>query len=116
MTTTPQDSRIALSSPRMRIVFGDAERSETWEAIDVQTIGRDMQQAEELLARNGLGKLVDVPVSGSAAVAYYALKRTGKRAGDWAAFQSEYLDVAALDDGDAADPTKQEARNGHAQP
>ena len=114
MTTTPQDSRIALSSPRMRVVFGDAERSETWEAVEVQTIGRDMQQAEELLARNGLGKLIDVPVTGSAAAAYYALRRTGKRAGDWAVFQSEYLDISVVGDVDAADPTNQAARNGSA--
>jgi hypothetical protein len=116
MTTTPQDSRIALSSPRLRVVFGDPERSETWEAIEVQTIGRDLQDAEELLARNGLGKLVDVPIAASAAAAYYALRRTGRRSGDWAKFQSEYLDISSIGDVDVADPTQPGHANGHASP
>lgn len=103
---------IALSSPRLRVVFGDVERPDDWVSVDVQTIGRDMMMAEELLARNGLGKMADVPIAGSAAAAYYALKRTGKRPGDWEAFQSEYLDIQAVDDGELADPTRKGRGNG----
>ena len=103
---------IALSSPRLRVIFGDPEEPDTWDIIEVQTIGRDMQDAEELLARNQLGKLVDMPITGSAAAAYYALKRTGKRAGDWAKFQSEYIDIASVDDGVVADPTRTALENG----
>jgi hypothetical protein len=106
-------SGIALSSPRLRVIFGNAEQdSESWEAVEVQTIGRDMQDAEELLARNNLGKLVDMPIAGSAAAAYYALKRTGKRAGDWDAFQREYIEVQAVDNQVIADPTQTAPANG----
>jgi hypothetical protein len=99
-------SGIALSSPKLRVVFGNPEHdSATWEAVEVQTIGRDMQDAEELLARNNLGKLVDMPIAGSAAAAYYALRRTGKRGGDWATFQNEYIEVQAVDGQVVADPT-----------
>ena len=111
------DQPIALSSPKLRVIFGDAERSETWEAIEVQTTGRDMQQAEELLARNGMGKLVDVPINGTVAAAYYAMRRTGKRGGDWAQFQNEYIDIAPVEDPqDVIFPTQTEARNGRSQP
>jgi len=98
-------SGIALSSPRLMVVFGDVDKPDAWESIEVQTIGRDMMQAEELLARNGLGKMADVPIAGSAAAAYYALKRTGKRPGDWNAFQNEYLDIQAVEDAHVVDPT-----------
>lgn len=103
---------VALSSPRLQVIFGDPEARETWEIIEVQTIGRDMQDAEELLARNGLGKLVDMPITGSAAAAYYALKRTGKRAGDWATFQAEYIDISAVEAGVVADPSLTALANG----
>lgn len=103
---------IALSSPKLRVIFGDGERSDTWEAVEVQTIGRDMQDAEELLARNGLGKLVDVPINGTVAAAYYAMRRTGKRSGDWAKFQSEYLEIQTVEDVDAVFPTPQDQKNG----
>jgi hypothetical protein len=96
----------------MRVIFGDPDDSDTWEVIEVQTIGRDMQDAEELLARNKLGRLVDLPIAGSAAAAYYALKRTGKRAGDWEKFQSEYIDISAIDTGLAVDPTHPARENG----
>jgi hypothetical protein len=75
-----------------------------------------MQQAEELLARNGLGKLVDVPITGTAAAAYYALRRTGKRAGDWATFQSEYIEITTVGDAELADPTNRAAGNGLSSP
>jgi hypothetical protein len=101
-----------LSSPKLRVIFGDPERTETWEGVEVQTIGRDMQDAEELLARNGLGKLVDVPIGGTAALAYYALRRTGRRGGDWDKFQNEYIEVQTVEVGDAADPTKTGHGNG----
>lgn len=107
--------RYALSSPRLRVIFGDPEEPDTWEAVEVQTIGRDMQDAEELLARNKLGKLVDMPIAGSAAAAYYALKRTGKRTNDWAQFQREYIDISAVDDGLAVDPTHPALENGQLQ-
>ena len=102
----------ALSSPKLRVIFGDPERSETWEDVEVQSIGKDIQDAEELLARNQLGKLVDVPISGTAAIAYYALRRTGRRNGDWAKFQNEYIEIQTVDAGDAVDPTNPEPGNG----
>jgi hypothetical protein len=104
---------IALSSPKLRVVFGNPEHdAETWEAVEVQTIGRDMSDAEELLARNGLGKLTDLPINGAVATAYYALKRTGKRAGDWAAFQDEYIEVTPVDGQVIADPTRTAPESG----
>lgn len=106
-------SGIALSSPRLRVIFGNAEHdSDSWEAVEVQTIGRDMQDAEEMLARNGLGRLTDMPITGSACAAYYALKRTGKRAGDWDTFQREYIEVQPVDGQVIADPTKTAPENG----
>ena len=105
-------SGIALSSPRLRVIFGNPEHdADTWESVEVQTIGKDMQEAEELLARNGLGKLTDMPITGSACAAYYALRRTGKRAGDWATFQREYIEVQPVDGQVIADPTKTAPEN-----
>lgn len=106
-------SGIALSSPRLRVIFGNPEHdADTWEAVEVQTIGRDMQDAEELLARNNLGKLVDMPITGSACAAYYALRRTGRRSGDWATFQNEYIEVQPVDGQVIVDPMKTAPENG----
>jgi hypothetical protein len=84
---------ITLSSPRYRVILGDPEQPDTWRALEVQAITRDMQGAEELFARHKWGKPQDQPIRMVAVSAYLALRRSGQIEGSWDDFDAAYLDV-----------------------
>lgn len=95
---------IKLSTPRFRVVLGDADAPDTWAELIVQAIGRDLQAAETLFHRRKWGAPTSQAIKFQAAAAYYALRRTGRIEGEWEQFEGAYLEVSeADDDGDDAD-------------
>lgn len=86
---------ITLSTPRLTIVLGDPERPESWEQLEVQTIGRDIQAAEELLGKLKRGTFGDNPITAQTMLAYFAARRSGliPAGTTWPEFQELYLEV-----------------------
>jgi hypothetical protein len=87
---------IKLESPRLRIVMGDPEKPDEWTAVEVQVIGRDTTAAETLFGVQRWGRTMDHPVRSLAAMAYYAMLRTGNYQGPFEKFESEYMEVVPL--------------------
>lgn len=99
--TTP-----TLKSPVYRVVLGDWSAPDTWQAHEVQTIGRDLQMAETLFARHKpWGKPGDNPIKFQVVIGYYALKRTGVYAGSFEQFEADALEVLEADEGEDVTPT-----------
>lgn len=84
---------IKLSSPRYRVVLGDAENPDTWQALEVQAITPDLAAAEALFVRHKWGKPAESAIKLTSVAAYYALKRTGQIDGSWEDFAAAYLEV-----------------------
>lgn len=103
---------IKLNSPRYRVVFGDPEDPDTWEALEVQSISRDIAAAETLFGTHkSWGKMLDSPIKLTAVSAFYALIRTGQISGTYDAFNERLIEVSTAGD-DAADPTPPEPEAG----
>lgn len=91
---------IRLSTPRFRVVLGEADNPDTWQELTVQAIGRDLQAAETLFHRRKWGPASGQAIRFQAAAAFYALRRTGQVEGEWEAFEAGYLEVSDADDSD----------------
>jgi hypothetical protein len=101
--------QIKLNSPRYRVVLGDPDDPETWQALEVQSITRDITAAETLFATHkSWGKMMDSPIRLTALSAFYGLRRTGQIEGSWESFEQSYIEVNQAD-ADAVDPTQPEA-------
>jgi len=86
MANTP-----TLTTYIFRVAFGDPENPRV---IDVRTVGRDVQQAEQFFAKKGWGKTESRPMTAAAVTAWAALHRAGQYPGDFDAFEAEYLEVS----------------------
>lgn len=84
---------IKLNSPRYRVIIGDADDPDTWQALEVQAITRDLAAAETLFIRHKWGKPSEAAIKLTSVAAYYALKRTGQISGSWEEFENDYLEV-----------------------
>lgn len=69
-------ARPKLQSPRLVVILGNPEDPDSWQDVEVQTIGRDMEMVETRFARDKRSPS-DYPVSFQRWIGYYALKRTG---------------------------------------
>lgn len=95
---------VKLSTPRYRVILGDADDPATWAQLTVQAIGRDMMAAETLFHRRKWGTPSTAAIRFTAVSAYYALRRTGQIDGEWEAFDAQCLEVTNADaDDDAAE-------------
>lgn len=84
---------IKLNSPRYRVVLGDVENPDTWQALEVQAITPDLTAAESLFIRHKWGKPTDSPMKLVSVSAYFALRRSGVIEGSWEAFEAGLLEV-----------------------
>lgn len=99
--------RIRLSSPRLRVVVGNPADESTWQEMRVQSINRDQLEAEKELLDGKRGAFTDHPILVLTAIAYAALRRTGKlTAGSLKDFEAGCIDLEAIDE--LVDPTRPE--------
>lgn len=96
---------IRLSSPRFRVVFGDRNDPDTWDADEVQSIGADMRLAESLFAkhRKQWGTPQDRPMHFQLVLAWYAMRNLGRYEGPLEQFETEVLELTDLDEEDTDD-------------
>lgn len=97
MANTPH-----LTTYKFNIALGDAENPRF---VSVQSVGRDVQQAERYFAQRGWGKTDSRPMTSAAVVAWAALTRIGEYHGDFDQFEMEYLEVVP-ESSPAAVPTE----------
>lgn len=87
---------LKLRNPRFRVILGNPDDESSWNAIDVQTIGADFQRVESHMQTHKLGSMQDMPLTGTALAAYYALCRAGRFDGEFDAFESAYLEIQTV--------------------
>ena len=87
-----------LTTYKFRVLFGNPEEPDTITETVVHGIGRDVQTAETLFAQRKWGQVTDRPMTGAAVVAWAALRRTGQYTGDFDSFESQYLEVAPVEE------------------
>lgn len=88
MTQPPRFTR-----HRFVVFLGNAEDESTVTEHHVVAIGADVQRVEALFAGHGWGEVSKRPITAAAAMAYYALVRTGAFTGTFAEFEGAYIEV-----------------------